>query len=171
MKEKKETHATDHEPAESIQIKAAVDGKLIPIEEVPDQVFSQKMIGDGFAIQPASDQIVSPISGKIVRMAETFHAVYIEWNKDITVMIHVGIDTLMLNGEGFHTDWEEGVEVKAGEELLRVDRALLKERGYNPIVSIVIIDNSEGGYQYHFHEEENAEAGETTALELVKKKK
>lgn len=168
MTKKRDSYSFTEENGESFHILAAADGELVSIEEVPDDVFSQKMVGDGFAIHPESDEVVAPVSGKLIRIAETYHAFYIQVNQDLKVMIHVGIDTLMLKGEGFHTDWEADMEVEAGETLLTVDRELLEKEGFNPIISVVLIDNSNGAYDYMFREDGPVKAGETVAMELHK---
>jgi len=170
MVEKRGSYSINEEPEDSFHILAVTDGNIIPIEDVPDEVFSQKMVGDGFAIQPESEEVVAPITGKLIRIAETYHVFYIEVNQDLKVMVHVGIDTLMLHGEGFHSNWKQDEYAEAGEVLLTFDRELLEEKGYNPVISVVIIDNSQGAYQYKFHENGAVEAGKTVAMELSKNK-
>ncbi|WP_277631072.1 PTS sugar transporter subunit IIA [Atopococcus tabaci] len=166
MEQKRGSYSMKQEGHESFSIKAAVGGVMIPIEDVRDEVFSQKMVGDGFAIEPESNDIVAPVSGTLIRIAETGHAFYIQLNQHLKVMVHVGINTLMLKGEGFHTEWEAGMPVEAGETLVTVDRDMLEEKGYNPVISVVVIDNAPGTYQYVFHENGPVKAGESVALEL-----
>lgn len=170
MIKKRVSYSTNGEGGESFSVLAVTDGKMIPIEDVPDEVFSQKMVGDGYAIQPDSDKIVAPVSGELIRIADTYHAFYIQLNQDLKVMVHAGINTLMLKGEGFHTDWEAGVHVEAGETLLTVDRNLLEEKGYNPIISVVVIDSSQSAYEYTFHENGPVEAGKTVAMEVERRR-
>lgn len=84
-------------------IKAPVDGDIVDIVEVPDEVFAQKLVGDGVAVNPKSDIFVSPVNGVITTVFPTKHAIGIKTLDGIEIMIHVGVDTVKLNGEGFTT--------------------------------------------------------------------
>lgn len=107
---------------------APVSGVLIKLEDVNDPVFSQKLMGDGFAIKPSDGLIVAPIGGKIVSLPDSKHAVGIKNNDGLEILVHIGIDTVNLNGTGFRTFAKEGQEVKQGQKLVEVDLNLLKER-------------------------------------------
>src|SRR5699024_6981164 len=102
-----------------------VDGKLVSLEEVPDPVFSEKMMGDGIAVRPTSDEVLSPCDGKIVQVFPTKHAVGIQTANGADVLIHVGLETVELNGEGFTSFVDEGDQVNKVINLLSLIRAIL----------------------------------------------
>jgi len=105
------------------QLVAPVDGDLISIVDVSDEVFSTKVMGDGFAIKPTSDLIVSPIDGEITNVFPTKHAISIETDDGLEILLHLGIDTVELNGAPFEVMVTKGQSVSAGDELAKMDRA------------------------------------------------
>lgn len=115
-----------------------LNGKLVNLEEVPDPVFSQKMMGDGMAIEPADGLVVSPVDGEIIQLFHTKHAIGIRSVTGMEILIHVGLETVGMNGEGFDAHVKEGDKVKAGDKLLTCDLALIKEKASNTITPIVI---------------------------------
>lgn len=121
-----------------------IDGKLIPISEVPDPVFGQKMMGDGFAIEPENGLVVSPVDGKILNVFPTKHAIGIQSSSGREILIHFGIDTVKLGGEGFEIFVAEGDEVKQGQQLLKVDVEYVKQHAPSIITPIVFTNLNEG---------------------------
>lgn len=119
------------------QVVAPVDGTLIPITEVADDVFSGKMMGDGFGAQPSADAIVAPVSGTISSVFPTKHAIGITTAEGLEVLVHLGLDTVELNGEPFTVAVEAGAAVKAGDSLATMDRAKVKESGRDDTVVVV----------------------------------
>lgn len=119
-------------------------GELKPITEVPDQVFSGKMMGDGFAILPVEGIIASPVDGTIVNIFPTKHALGIMSDGGREILIHVGIDTVNLKGEGFETLVNDGEHVKAGQPLLKVDLEFLKENAPSIMTPVVFTNLKEG---------------------------
>ncbi|MGG7178349.1 PTS sugar transporter subunit IIA [Clostridium paraputrificum] len=113
-------------------------GKIIPLEEVPDEVFSQKMMGDGIAIELEDELVISPVNGKIISIFPTKHAIIIENQEGVEIIVHIGIDTVNLNGEGYELFIKEGEEVSVGSHLAKVDINLIKARGYSVITPILI---------------------------------
>lgn len=124
----------------SLSIKAPMTGDVVDITEVPDEVFAQKMVGDGIAINPTDGLVVAPCNGKIVQVFPTKHALGIETKEGVEILIHVGLDTVELKGEGFKSFVETGDKVKTGDKLLEVNLDLIKKEG-KPIVSPIIITN------------------------------
>lgn len=114
-----------------IEILAAMDGEIKSVENAPDEVFSQKMMGDGIVIFPTSGKVYAPVTGKIIQVAHTFHAIIIETKSKDVILTHVGLDTVELNGEGFDCKVKTGDSVKAGDLLMEVDFELLKEKNCN----------------------------------------
>lgn len=117
---------------------APVSGKLIPITEVNDQVFSQKLMGDGFAIVPSDGTVYAPLSGTISFCFPTKHAVGIKTDKGIEILIHMGLDTVELKGEGFNSYVSEGQKVKQGDKLAVMDLEAIKAKGYDCTVMIIL---------------------------------
>ncbi|CUU51091.1 PTS sugar transporter subunit IIA [Clostridium beijerinckii] len=118
---------------------AFANGVSVDLSEVNDEVFSQKMMGEGVAIKPSEGKIYSPCDGAIAAvMRESKHAVGIRTKEGVEFLIHVGIDTVALNGEGFKLHCEEGKTVKKGELLLSFDRNFIKEKGLDDITMLVI---------------------------------
>jgi PTS system D-glucosamine-specific IIC component len=123
---------------------APLKGELKPITEVPDQVFAGKMMGDGFAIVPAEGTIVSPVNGKIVNLFPTKHAIGILSDSGREILIHVGIDTVNLKGQGFETLVSENDIVDQGQPLLKVDLDYIKEHATSTITPVVFTNLAEG---------------------------
>lgn len=118
---------------------AFADGISIDLSEVKDEVFSQKIMGEGIAIKPSEGKIYSPCDGTIVAvMKESKHAVGIKTKDGVEFLIHVGIDTVTLNGEGFELHCEEGKAVKKGDLLISFDRKFIKEKSLDDITMLVI---------------------------------
>ena len=122
-------------------LKAYADGKMIPITQVDDPVFSQKVMGDGLAIYPDGDKIYAPCDGKIsVTFDQTQHAVGITLKNKMEIMLHVGLDTVNLKEPVFHTLVKQGDEVKQGQEIISYNKERLHELGYTDVTMCVIID-------------------------------
>ncbi|MFA6074883.1 MAG: glucose-specific PTS transporter subunit IIBC [Negativicutes bacterium] len=117
---------------------APLEGKIISLEEVPDQVFSQKFMGDGFAIVPKSGEVVSPVDGVIETFFPTKHAIGIKADNGTEILIHFGVDTVNLNGEGFTAHAKQGDRVTAGQKLLSVDLAVVASKVPSIITPIII---------------------------------
>ncbi|OMP67998.1 glucose-specific PTS transporter subunit IIBC [Domibacillus epiphyticus] len=123
---------------------APITGKLLPITEVPDPVFAGKMMGDGFAIEPADGTVVSPVDGKVINVFPTKHAIGLVADNGREVLIHFGIDTVKLNGEGFETLIAEGDTVEAGQPLLKVDLEYIAANATSTITPIIFTNLAEG---------------------------
>lgn len=117
-------------------------GEVTNLKQVPDEAFAQKMLGDGFAITPEENVIKSPCAGEIVQIFSTGHAVGIQTKKGLEVLVHIGIDTVKLDGEGFEKLVKNGDQVKVGTPLIEVDLEYIKNN--SPSISTpVIITNME----------------------------
>lgn len=121
---------------------APVSGKVIPSEEVPDETFATGVLGRGVGIQPSDGVIVAPFDGEISTVADTKHAVGLSSPDGMELLIHVGVDTVAMNGEGFSALVQEGQKVKAGERLLTFDRAKIAAAKH-PDVVVVLVTNSD----------------------------
>lgn len=121
-----------------IHVLAPIDGTVIELEKVPDQVFAQKMVGDGVAIDPTGQLAVAPVAGDLVKLFPGGHAFGIATREGIELIVHIGLDTVELNGEGFENIATEGQKVKAGTPIVRFDRATIERTGkviLSPVVS------------------------------------
>lgn len=121
-----------------IPVLAPLDGLVIELEQVPDEVFAQKMVGDGLAIDPQGAIAVAPISGKLIKLFPGGHAFGIAAEQGIELIVHLGLDTIELEGEGFTRIATEGQMVRAGEPIVRFDRPTIERTGkvmLSPVVS------------------------------------
>ena len=121
-----------------------LEGRVLPIEDVPDQVFSGKMMGDGFAIEPEDGKLVSPIDGEVVSVFPTKHAIGLKMDSGWEVLIHVGVDTVQLNGKGFTTLVKDGQKVTKGTPLLQVDLDYVKSHAPSIVTPIIFTNLPEG---------------------------
>ncbi len=121
-----------------IYILAPLDGTVVDLETVPDEVFAQKMAGDGVAIDPSGQVAVAPISGDLVKLFPGGHAFGIAASGGVELIVHIGLDTVELKGEGFENIATEGQVVQAGMPIVRFDRAVIERLGkviLSPVVS------------------------------------
>lgn len=147
-----------------IELKAVIDGEVIRIEEIEDPVFSSKMIGNGYGIIPTGKKLYSPISGKIEEIASTKHAIYLSTANNVKLLIHIGIDTVELDGEGFESKLEKGMLVEEGDLLVNFDPDFIRNEGLNPVVSVTILDQKEKNIDLVIYPSKNAKANENLAL-------
>lgn len=120
---------------------AMCNGKTVAMENVPDEVFSTKMMGEGIAILPNEGKVYSPCNGKVsMVMDSSKHAVGIENTDGVEVLIHVGLDTVNLMGEGFETHVRVGDIVETGDALVTFDKEGLKEKGISDITMLVVVE-------------------------------
>lgn len=125
------------------EIKAPVDGQVVALESVDDEVFSQKLAGDGVAIVPMSNMFTAPIDGIVTKIFSTNHAYTVKSPKDLEVMVHIGLDTVALGGKGFERIAKEGDEVKAGDPIIKVDLEYIREHAKDIITPVIITDGSD----------------------------
>ncbi len=128
----------------TIVVTAPLSGKVISITEVPDPVFSGKMMGDGAAILPEDGKIYAPIDGTLTTIAPTQHAFGYTGENGQEVLVHVGLETVGLNGEGFTVHKKAGDKVKAGDLVAEVDLEFLKNKGLNTVTPVVICGGADG---------------------------
>lgn len=124
---------------EVLEVVAPLTGKVVPLEQVPDPAFAQKAMGEGVAIEPAEGKVVAPFDGKVAHLIDkSKHAVILEHASGVQVLIHIGVNTVSLKGEGFKAHVSTGDEVKAGQLLIEFDIKAIEAAGY-PVVTPVLI--------------------------------
>ena len=133
----------DTSESSGIDIFAPLSGELVPIEEVPDVVFAEKIVGDGIAIKPSGNKMVAPCDGTIGKIFETNHAFSIESDSGLELFVHFGIDTVELRGEGFTRIAQEGQQVKKGDTIIEFDLALLEAKAKSTLTPVVISNMDE----------------------------
>lgn len=146
---------------------APIDGEMIPIEEVPDPVFSEKMAGDGVAFKPANGKILAPVRGEIIQVFPTKHAIGIRTDNGVEILLHIGIDTVELGGEGLHMHVKTGDFVEMGDKLMNFDTGLIQEKATSTITPLVITNTDETNGIYKLNKG-NVTAGQDEVL-IVKR--
>lgn len=147
-----------------IKIVAHIDGEVIDLLQVPDPVFAEKMLGDGVAIKPKGGKIVSPIKGRVIHIFPTKHAIGIESENGIEILIHIGLDTVKLKGKGFTKLIEEGDKIEVGTPLMDVDWGYVKSQGMCTDTPIIITDAK--GYKLEHINVKECMAGKTEIMML-----
>lgn len=149
-------------PSKKEQVLMSVlTGKIIPIEEVPDDVFSQKIMGEGVGIEPESETVVAPADGSVsVVMEDSGHACGLVLENGMEILIHVGIDTVDMNGEGFELFVKEGDTVRCGDPLIRFSKEKIKKAGH-PATTVFIVTDEGNASNIRFLSNLQAEAGKT----------
>ena len=126
----------DVKPA-SKDVQAPVDGYLIPMEEIPDPVFANGLVGTCVGIYPENDIISAPFNGIVTMIAKTKHAISLRSDSGVEILIHIGLDTVKLNGRCFDVKVKEGDKVNSGDELVKFDIPEIEKAGYSPLVIVV----------------------------------
>lgn len=116
---------------------APMDGKFLPQDQLPDEVFSKGVLGPGCGIEPTGDTVYAPFDGTVTQLASTLHAVTLTSDDGIELMIHVGINTVEMGGKGFSALVEPGTKVKAGEPLLHFDCDAIRAAGHSTATAVV----------------------------------
>ena len=149
-----------------VEIYAPLSGEIVNIEDVPDVVFSEKIVGDGIAIRPAGNKIDAPVDGVIGKIFETHHALSMESKEGVELFVHFGIDTVELKGEGFTRIAQEGQSVKRGDTVIEFDLATLESKAKSVLTPVVISNMDE----ISSIEKKSGEviAGESVVLSLTK---
>ena len=144
-------------------ILAPADGRILPLDQVHDAMFSQKMMGDGFAVDPTGDYVVSPFKGTVLMIFPTLHAIGLRAEDGLEFLIHIGMDTVNENGRGFECFVQPGDKIKPGTTLIHFDRPGLLESGYDMTIPCVVTNGAQFAVSA-FTPQENAKAGKTCIL-------
>ncbi|NWK83700.1 PTS glucose transporter subunit IIA [Staphylococcus sp. GSSP0090] len=147
-------------------IYAPITGEYVKIEDIPDPVFAQKMMGEGFGINPTEGEVVSPIEGKVDNVFPTKHAIGLKAENGLELLVHIGLDTVQLDGEGFDILVESGDVVKVGDPLLKFDLDYIKENAKS-VVSPIIITNSDNTASISLNDVTTVTKGETKIVDVT----
>lgn len=159
-----ETGGAAQSAADVKELKSILDGKVMPIEEAPDDVFSQKIMGDGVAIEPSNTVVTAPADCDVsVVMADTGHACGLTLPNGVELLIHVGVDTVDMGGEGFKLLVNEGDHAKAGQPLIEFDPEKIKAAGH-PCTTMLIVTAEGNAANIKMHSGMEAKAGETAVI-------
>ncbi|MEK8126884.1 PTS glucose transporter subunit IIA [Paenibacillus filicis] len=151
-----------------LEIASPMTGTAVPLSQVPDQAFAEKYMGDGVAVEPSEGKLIAPFDGKVAHMINTRHAVILEHESGLQLLVHIGINTVALGGEGFTAYVQTGDEVKAGQLLIEFDMAAIQAAGY-PVITPVVIANEEESVESLESRFGAVRAGEAGALQVVLK--
>jgi len=124
-------------------IYAVCDGEVIPVENIPDDVFSRGILGRGYGIKPKSGKIVCPVDGIVEVVTDTYHAYTVKNSDGLQILIHIGIDTVSLEGKGFSPCVREGMSVKSGDVLCICDLEKIKQRGLHTEIAVLITNDDD----------------------------
>lgn len=145
------------------ELVAPVSGMLMPLSEVPDLVFATKLAGDGIAIAAEEELIVAPASGKLTSVFRTNHAFGMILDNGIEILVHVGLDTVTLNGAGFERIATEGTQLRAGDPVLKIDTKTLLSKGIS-LITPVIITNLNQVAELRQESNSSVQAGESVIM-------
>ncbi|WP_019421339.1 PTS sugar transporter subunit IIA [Paenibacillus sp. OSY-SE] len=126
----------------TISITAPITGKAVALEQVPDPAFAQKIIGDGIAIEPEQGVLIAPFDGQVIHLIDTYHSLVLGHESGLELLIHIGVNTVSLQGKPFKPHVKTGDKVKKGQTLIEFDIAQIKEAGL-PVITPVIVANGD----------------------------
>ncbi|WP_163527607.1 PTS sugar transporter subunit IIA [Halobacillus ihumii] len=152
---------------QSVVVVAPINGKVVALEDVPDPVFAEKMMGEGIAVEPVEGTVVSPVEGEIVQLFPTKHAVGLKTKTGAEILIHIGLETVSMEGEGFESFVKQGDKVKVGDRLITFDKSLVEEKAKSIVTPIIVTNSDE--FDVELTSESQASAGETELLTVNNK--
>ncbi|MEC5424659.1 PTS system trehalose-specific EIIBC component [Virgibacillus sp. C22-A2] len=151
-------------------IYSPLSGSVIQLENVPDPTFSQKLMGDGLAIEPSDGSVLAPIDGEVVQLFPTKHAIGLQSKSGIEVLIHIGLETVSLDGEGFEAHVKQGDKVRVGDPLVTFDLEYIKEKAASHITPIIITNGADFD-SFEIVRDDHVTAGESTLFQVKMKDK
>lgn len=146
---------------------APISGKVLDLSRTPDPVFAQKLVGDGVAIEPTGDRVVAPVDGTLSLIFRTNHGFGITMDNGIEILVHIGIDTVELEGKGFVRMAVEGQKVKAGEPIIAINPQMIKENGYS-LITLLLITNVSEIHEIKYNIDVSVEAGKDIVMSYKK---
>ncbi|WP_114603359.1 PTS glucose transporter subunit IIA [Staphylococcus sp. EZ-P03] len=162
----KKLFGKDNPVEKDIEIYAPISGEYVNIEDIPDPVFAQKMMGEGFGINPSEGVVVSPINGKVDNVFPTSHALGLKADNGLELLIHIGLDTVQLNGEGFKVLVESGDTVSVGDPLVEFDLDYISQNAKS-VISPIIITNTDQTENIDIHAQDQLVKNETKVIDVT----
>ncbi|MEI5992085.1 hypothetical protein A5881_003641 [Enterococcus termitis] len=127
------------------EVAAPIKGQIVPLADVEDGMFSEEILGKGFAVKPAEGVVYAPVSGTVTAIFDSKHAIGLTSDSGVELLIHIGIDTVQLNGDGYEYFVEKGQKIKLGDKLIEFDLEKIAEKGYNVITPVVVTNSADFG--------------------------
>lgn len=124
-------------------IYAPVSGTAIPLAEIGDPVFAEGVLGQGCGVRPDCETVIAPFHGTVIQIADTKHAVCVRSDDGIEVLVHVGLDTVAMNGAGFTVLVKEEDKVKCGQKLMTFSKKAISEAGFSDTVAVIVVNTEE----------------------------
>lgn len=156
------------ENGEDCVIVSPAEGKIVPLSSVSDQVFSTGVMGKGIAVDPSIGEVVSPISGEVMVMPDSKHAIGIKADTGEEILIHIGIDTVSLNGKYFDSTIKVGDKIEVGDKLVTFDIDKIKESGFETVTMIIVTNTNDYADVVETKTDGNIEFGDELLLVLKK---
>lgn len=138
-----DAETAEHTVTKNVTVASPVKGEAIRLQDVPDDTFAQEMLGKGFAVKPADNMVCAPVTGTVLTVFPTKHAIGLKADNGAEVLIHIGIDTVKLNGQYFTSQVETGQHVVLGQPLMACDFRKIEEAGYNTIIPVIITNTAD----------------------------
>ncbi|MDN5301823.1 MAG: sugar system component, partial [Thermoanaerobacteraceae bacterium] len=140
-------------------------GKVVSLSDLPDEVFAQKMVGDGMAIEPSEGIVVAPFDGRVKQVFSTGHAMVLESKEGLAMLIHIGLDTVNLKGEGFRVLVTEGQDVKTGDPLIEFNMELISKNNYS-LKSPIVLPEGDNIKEIEFAGEKEVKRGQDVLMKV-----
>lgn len=162
----KKLFGKDKEVNKETQLYAPLTGEYVKIEDIPDPVFAPKMMGEGFGINPTEGEVVSPVAGKVDNVFPTKHAIGLKTKNGLEILVHIGLDTVQLDGEGFNVLVSSGDTVQVGDPLLKFDLEFIRNNAKS-VISPIIITNSDQTESISLDDVKAVIKGETKVVDVT----
>ena len=159
--------SAQEKPQQSLTLLAPLSGPIVPLATVSDPIFAEKVMGDGLAVNPQSNDLLAPCDGVISQLSKTSHALSLTADNGAEILLHIGIDTVQLKGEGFSPKVKEGERVKCGQCLIQFDRELITKKAPSPVTMLIVVNTDQ--FDFSDFASGNAVAGQSAFLTLTKK--
>lgn len=128
---------------EPLTVYAPAAGEVIALDQYPDEVFGQGVLGPGCGILPSEDKVVAPFNGTVIQLIDSRHAIGVASSDGMEVLIHIGVDTVEMAGKGFTALVKEGQKISRGDALIRFDRDAIREAGHSDAIAVVVTNSDE----------------------------
>lgn len=155
--------------SKSEEIFAYASGTFVKIEDVPDPVFSEKSMGEGVAILPVDGQILAPADGEIILVAPTKHALALRTTFGQEILIHIGLETVNLGGQGIDVFVKVGDKVLKGQKIVQIDLEFIKKNASSTVIPLVITNSEENHFNFQWENVKEVKAGETRLFKTTLK--